>query len=253
VDWGSVLNVTFDAKFFTAVLSIIVIDLVLAGDNAVVIAMAVRNLPSHQRRKGILLGALAAVALRVVATFFVAQLLTVSLVKLAGGAAILWIGVKLFVDGMPEEGTKKEAATIWQAVKLIVVADITLSIDNMLAVGGASHGHLFLLLFGLAVSVPFVVFTSNVLSMLMDRYPIIITLGAAILGKVGADMIVTDPFVTGLVSVSRPVEYAIQAAGAVGVLLVGRVLMARAARAARQATAENAASAGMGRLIHVDR
>lgn len=253
MDWGSVLNVTFDARFFTAVLSIIVIDLVLAGDNAVVIAMAVRNLPAHQRRKGIMLGALAAVALRVVATFFVAQMLTVSLVKLAGGVAILWIGVKLFVDGMPEEGVKKEAATIWQAVKLIVVADITLSIDNMLAVGGASHGHLFLLLFGLAVSVPFVVLTSNVLSMLMDRYPIIITFGAAILGKVGADMIVTDPFVGRLVTMSRPVEYLIQAAGAIGVLVAGRVLMARAAKAASEAAAGKVASAGLGRLIEVDR
>jgi len=234
VDWGSVFDISFNASFLTAVLSIIVIDLVLAGDNAVVIAMAVRNLPPGQRNRGILLGAGAAVTLRIAATFFVSQLLGLTLVKLAGGAAILWIGVKLFVDGMPDDGGKKEAGTLWQAVKLIVIADITLSIDNMLAVGGASHGNLFLLLFGLTVSVPFVVFTSNFLSRLMDRYPAIIALGAAILGKVGADMIVTDPMVTRLVHVSRPVEYATQAAGAAGVLLVGRLLMARAARAARQ-------------------
>jgi len=234
VDWGSVFDISFNASFLTAVLSIILIDLVLAGDNAVVIAMAVRNLPPDQRKRGILLGAGAAVSLRIVATFFVSQLLNITLVKLAGGAAILWIGVKLFVDGMPDDGGKKEAGTLWQAVKLIVIADITLSIDNMLAVGGASHGNLFLLLFGLTVSVPFVVFTSNFLSRLMDRYPAIIALGAAILGKVGADMIVTDPMVTRLVHVSRPVEYATQAAGAAGVLLVGRLMMARAARAARQ-------------------
>ena len=252
MDWGSVLHVSFDAKFLSALLSIILIDLVLAGDNAVVIAMAVRNLPSQQRRKGILFGALAAVALRVAATFFVAQLLTVSLVKLAGGAASVLIGVKLVVDGMPEEGAKKDAATIWQAVKLIVIADITLSIDNMLAVGGASHGQLFLLLFGLTVSVPFVVFTSDILSRLMDRHPIIITLGAAVLGKVGAGMMVTDPVVARLARVSRPIEYLGEAMGAAGVLLVGRVVMARAARASKQEGA-HAVGAGLGRLIPQDR
>jgi len=122
---------------------------------------------------------------------------------------------------------QKNATTMWQAVRLIVIADITLSIDNMLAVGGASHGNLFLLLFGLAVSVPFVVFTSNVLSMLMDRYPLIIAVGAAILGKVGADMVVTDPAITRFVHLTRPVEYGVQAAGAVGVIVVGQLLMRR--------------------------
>jgi YjbE family integral membrane protein len=241
VDWGSVFDISFSASFLTAVLSIILIDLVLAGDNAVVIAMAVRNLPPDQRKRGILLGAGAAVSLRIVATFFVSQLLSITLVKLAGGAAILWIGVKLFMDGMPEDGEKKEAGTLWQAVKLIVIADITLSIDNMLAVGGASHGNLFLLLFGLAVSVPFVVLTSNFLSRLMDRYPAIIALGAAILGKVGADMVITDPLVVRVAHVGKPMEYVVQALGAAGVLLVGRMLMARAARAARQ----DAGSAGV--------
>jgi YjbE family integral membrane protein len=196
--------------------------------------MAVRNLPPDQRKRGILLGAGAAVSLRIVVTFFVSQLLNITLVKLAGGAAILWIGVKLLMDGMPEDGQKKEAGTLWQAVKLIVIADITLSIDNMLAVGGASHGNLFLLLFGLAVTVPFVVFTSNFLSGLMDRYPVIIAVGAAILGKVGADMVITDPMVARSVHVSRPVEYLLQALGAAGVLVVGRVLMVRAARAERR-------------------
>ena len=247
MDWGSMLNVSFDARFFAAVVSIIVIDLVLAGDNAVVIAMAVRSLPPQQRGRGILVGAGAAVGLRIVATFFVAQLLRVSLVKLAGGAAILWIGVKLFADGMPEDGAKKEATTIWQAVKLIVIADITLSIDNMLAVGGASHGNAFLLLFGLAVSVPFVVFASNFLSRLMDRFPIIIAFGAAILGKVGADMVITDPWVAGLAHLSAPVHYVVQGAGAAGVLIVGRVVMKRAQRMAQESA--RPAGAPVGRLV----
>lgn len=224
MDWASALGATFDATFLMAVLSIIIIDLVLAGDNAVVIAMAVRNLPSHQRRKGIVLGAAAAVLLRVVATFFVSQLLNISFVRLVGGVTIVWIGTKLFIEGMPDDEVQKSVTTIWQAVRLIVIADITLSIDNMLAVGGASHGNLFLLLFGLAVSVPFVVFTSNLLSMLMDRFPIIIALGAAILGKVGADMIVTDPVIASRLHPSRTVEYGVQAIGAVGVLVAGQIL-----------------------------
>lgn len=224
MDWASALGVTFDATFLMAVLSIIVIDLVLAGDNAVVIAMAVRNLPSHQRRKGIALGAAAAVLLRVAATFFVSQLLNISFVRLVGGVTIVWIGTKLFIEGMPDDDVQKPATTIWQAVRLIVIADITLSIDNMLAVGGASHGNLFLLLFGLAVSVPFVVFTSNLLSMLMDRFPIIIALGAAILGKVGADMIVTDPVITSTLHPSKTVEYGVEAIGAVGVIVAGLIL-----------------------------
>lgn len=227
MDWASAFGVTFDARFLMSVVSIIIIDLVLAGDNAVVIAMAVRNLPAQQRRKGIVLGAAAAVGLRVIATFFVSQLLNIAFVRLAGGATILWIGTKLFIEGMPEDDVQKNATTMWQAVRLIVIADITLSIDNMLAVGGASHGNLFLLLFGLAVSVPFVVFTSNVLSMLMDRFPIIIAAGAAILGKVGADMIVTDPAITRFVHLSKPLEYGVQVAGAVGVILVGQLLMRR--------------------------
>jgi predicted tellurium resistance membrane protein TerC len=131
---------------------------------------------------------------------------------------------------MPEDEPKKEATTIWQAVKLIVIADITLSIDNMLAVGGASHGNLLLLLFGLAVSVPFVVFTSDFLSRLMDRYPVIIVLGAAILGKVGADMVVTDPMVANLLSAGHWFEYAAQGLGAAGVLVAGKLVMMRAAK-----------------------
>ena len=172
-----------DWAFLLGILNIVIIDLILAGDNAVVIAMAVRSLPRKQRRWGIMLGAGAAVVLRVVLTFFVAQLLEISFIKLAGGVLIAWIAVKLFLEGAPEQ-EDREARTLWQAMRLIVIADITMSTDNVLAVAGASHGNLFLLIFGLALSIPFVVFTSNLLAMLMDRYPIIIYLGAAVLGRV---------------------------------------------------------------------
>jgi YjbE family integral membrane protein len=218
--------------FFANVASIILIDLLLAGDNAVVIAMASRQLPPEQRKKAILYGALAAVLMRVVLTFFVSQLLQVSFVKLVGGVLILWIAAKLFVqegDGH-EEGTGKTATSIWGAVKLILIADATMSLDNMLAVGGASHGSLPLLLFGLAVSVPFVVFTSNLLSKLMDRFPIIVYAGAAVLGKVSAEMILTDPFTDSIFHPSRTAVYAAEAIFALGVVIGGKLWARRVAR-----------------------
>lgn len=230
MDWGSAFGISFDSTFFLNVLSIIVIDLVLAGDNAIVIAMAVRHLPEHQRRKGVLFGAGAAVGLRIVATFFVAQLLRMSLVKLAGGAAVLWIAVHLFMGSEEKDESKPTARSLSQAVRLIVVADISLSIDNMLAVGGASHGNLFLLIFGLLVSVPFVVLASNVLSGLMARYPIIVVAGAALLGKVATEMMLGDPWVQRVLRVGRWQQLALEACGAAGVVIAGRLLSARGER-----------------------
>ncbi|MDI1319654.1 MAG: TerC family protein, partial [bacterium] len=174
-----------------AILSIVLIDIVLAGDNAVVIALAVRTLPPKQRLMGIALGSAVAVVLRIGLTFVASQLLAINYVKLVGGLLILWIAVKLLVDNTGDEVQGKEAAGLWQAVWLILVADITMSLDNVLAVAGASKGSLPLLVFGLALSIPLVVFTSNLLSKLMDRYPVIIYVGAAILGKVGGDMVMT--------------------------------------------------------------
>jgi len=225
MDINSLGSITFDLAFLTALASIVVIDLILAGDNAVVIAMAVRSLPAGQRKKGIFYGAGAAVLLRVIATFFVAQLLQISFIKLVGGILITWIAVKLFVEGIPENSIKKEAATIAQAVKVIVIADITMAVDNMLAVGGASHGNLFLLLFGLGLSVPMVVFTSNLLSTLMDKYPVIIYIGAAVLGKVGGEMIITDPFVVNMFQPGKVIKYSTEVAFAIGVIFAGKYYM----------------------------
>ncbi len=225
LDLGVFGHISFDLAFLSALFSIVIIDLILAGDNAVVIAMAVRSLPHEQRKKGIIFGAGAAVLLRVVLTFFVAQLLTVSYVKLVGGILILWIAVKLFMEGAPEDDHGREATTLWQAIKIIVIADITMSLDNMLAVGGASHGNMFLLLFGLGLSIPFIVLTSNLLSTLMDKYPVIIYIGAAILGKVGGEMIMTDPFTTGILHPSKWAVYAIEALFAAGVIIVGKLWM----------------------------
>jgi YjbE family integral membrane protein len=225
LDLGIFGSIQFDMDFIYSLISIVIIDLILAGDNAVIIAMAVRSLPAEKRKKGIMFGAGAAVLLRVVATFFVSQLLQIHYVKLVGGALILWIAVKLFVEGAPEEGSQREAATIAQAVKIIVVADITMSIDNMLAVGGASHGNMFLLIFGLGLSIPLVVFTSNLLSLLMDKYPIIIYIGAVVLGRVGGEMIMTDPFTVGILNPGTVFRYSMEAASAIGVIVVGKLWM----------------------------
>ena len=226
---------SWDASFLARVASIVAIDLLLAGDNAVVIAMAVRGLPPHQRRRGIALGAGAAVVIRVAITFFVAQLLQVGYVKLAGGVVILWIAVKLFVEGGGGAEPARHAASAWDAIKIIVIADLSMSLDNMLAVGGASQGHLGLLVFGLALSIPFIVFTSDLLSRLMDRFPVILYLGAAILGKVAAEMVLTDPIVRGWLNPSNAVIYTAEALCAAGIIVMGKLWARHSARVASEA------------------
>lgn len=183
-------------EWLVAVFYIVWIDIVLAGDNAVVIALAVRNLAPKQRKMGIILGATAAVALRAVLTALTTQLLTIPYLKLTGGVLILWIAFKLLRQGESEHEAKGEGASgLWQAVWMIIVADITMSLDNVMAVGGAARGNNALILFGLALSIPLVVFGSNLISKLMARYQVIVFVGAAILGKVGGEMIMTDEVV----------------------------------------------------------
>jgi YjbE family integral membrane protein len=222
MDWTAWGLGRLDWLFFARVLNIIIINLILSGDNAVVIAMAVRSLPRRQRKWGISLGAGAAVLLRVVLTFFVAQLLGIQYLKLAGGLLITWIAVKLFLKGTAEQHDQ-EVGGLLQAMWLIVVADLTMSLDNVLAVAGASHGNLFLLIFGLALSIPFVVFTSSLLSMLMDRYPILIYLGAAVLGRVAGDMIFSDPAVVRWLNPPPWLGSAMEVVFAVGVIVVGKL------------------------------
>ena len=185
-------------EWFVAIFYIVWIDIVLAGDNAVVIALAVRNLPPKQKRLGILFGAGAAVGLRAALTAVTAQLLTIPYLKLIGGLLILWIAFKLLRQGEADHGDGKNSATsIRGAVWTIIVADLTMSLDNVMAVGGAARGNFALILFGLALSIPLVVFGSNLISKLMARYHIIVFIGAAILGKVGGEMIFTDLVVAG--------------------------------------------------------
>ncbi len=224
--WGvhfSLGNFSLSWEFVLGFLSIILIDLILAGDNAVVIAMAVRSLAPKQRKRGIMIGAGCAVVLRVILTFVAAQLLNISFVKFLGGALIIWIAVKLFIEGAPDDKFKRQAKTLGQAVVTIMIADLVMSTDNILAVAGASKGNLFLLIFGLGLSIPFVVFTANLLSTLMDKYPIIVYLGALVLGRVGGEMMITDTWVHNYLHINTWVEYGVEAFFAVGVIVVGKL------------------------------
>jgi YjbE family integral membrane protein len=216
--------------FIVAGLTILLIDLLLGGDNAVVIAMAVRALPEDQRRIGTALGAGLAVLLRIALTFFAAELLQRRYIQLAGGLLVLWIAVKLFADADPSQ-TEPPPPDFWRAIRLIVVADATMSIDNILAIAAASKGNLPLLVLGLGLSIPLVVFASTLLSRLMDRYPFIVYLGAAILGRVGGEMIMTDAVVQQALRPDTAIRYVIEASCAAGVVIIGFMWSRRQRRA----------------------
>ena len=207
--------------------SIILIDLLLAGDNALVIAMAVRALPQRQRRLAITFGAAAAVALRVVITIAAARLLGIEFIKLLGGAFIIWIAVKVLADASSEPAAEPPRGQLLKAIWFIVVADITMSLDNVLAVAGAARGSVPLIIFGLCVSIPFVVFSSNLIATLMDRYSAVVYLGAAVLGKVGAEMMLTDPFVVTTMHPSAGLTYVAEGLAIAGILAAGRFLCER--------------------------
>jgi len=192
-------------------LSIILIDLLLAGDNALVIALAVRSLPPRQRRWGIGLGAGLAVALRVALTALAARLLRLEYLQMAGGLFVLWIAWKVLADASEPPEHVPAARRLWQAVWYVSMADLTMSVDNILAIAGASKGNLGLLIFGLCLSIPFVVFASNLLSKLMDRFPVLVYVGVGILGKVAGDMVMADPVMLRWLHPAGWLRYAVDA------------------------------------------
>ena len=208
-------------------LSIIVIDLLLAGDNALVIALAVRALPRPQRRVALMSGAGLAVLIRVAVTFLAAKLLRVEFLQFAGGAFVIWIAVRVLADASAPEPAAPSPRDLWRAIGSIMVADLTMSTDNILAVAGASKGNVWLILFGLVLSIPVVMSSSTFLAMLMDKYPFIMYLGAAILGKVGGDMMLADAFVRKLLNPSDELRYAVDAVLIAAVVVAGRLLCRR--------------------------
>ena len=223
----------FTAHFWLAVGQIIVIDILLGGDNAVVIALACRGLPAKQRTKGILWGTVGAIVLRVVLIAFALSLLQVPYLKLVGAILLLWIGVKLLVpeeDG--EHGNIQSSDKLWSAVKTVIVADLVMSIDNVIAIAGAAQGageahQLPLVIFGLLVSIPIIVGGSQVVLKLMDRFPLIITLGGMLLGWIAGTMAHSDPALAAYLPQDKTVGYAFGIAGALVVLVLGKWMQSR--------------------------
>ena len=211
------------SHFIVNGLRIVMIDLLLASDNALVIALAVRSLPPRQRRIGTAAGAAFAVVLRVALTFVAAQLLMIEYLKLAGGLFVLWIAWKVMGDVSEPPEAVPAPKRLLQAIWYVVFADLTMSTDNILAIAGASGGHIALIIFGLALSIPFVVFSANLLADLMNRFPITVYLGVAILGQVGADMVLTDPSVMRSLHPSQAIRWGIEGAAVAVMLIAGRL------------------------------
>ena len=217
------------ASFWIAVGQIILIDILLGGDNAVVIALACRGLPPKQRRLGIIYGTAGAIGLRVILIAFALALLTVPYLKLVGALLLLWIGVKLLAPQEEEEhGNISASDKLWGAVKTVIVADLVMSVDNVLAIAGAAESagshQLPLVIFGLLVSIPIIVAGSQIVLRLMDRFPWIITAGGMLLGWIAGQMAFTDPAVKPFVPDQKAWEYGAAAIGALIVLLVGKTL-----------------------------
>ncbi len=217
------------AHFWVAVGQIILIDILLGGDNAVVIALACRSLPPQQRTKGILWGTAGAIILRVILIAFALTLLQVPYLKLVGAALLIWIGVKLLIPEDEDEHSNIQASDkLWGAVKTVIVADLVMSVDNVIAIAGAAQGageehQMALVIFGLLVSIPIIVWGSQLVLKLMDRFPMIITLGGMLLGWIAGTMAHTDPAVVDYLPQEKVWNYAFGIAGALLVLIVGKV------------------------------
>jgi YjbE family integral membrane protein len=242
-------------EFWLAVGQIIMIDILLGGDNAVVIALACRKLPPAQRRAGILWGTAGAIVLRVVLIFFALTLLKLPFLKIVGALLLLWIGIKLL---MPEdEGDHEIQASdkLWAAVKTVIVADFVMSLDNVIAIAGAAEGaggghQMPLVIFGLLVSIPIIVWGSQLVIKLMDRFPLIITLGGMLLGWIAGGMLISDPAVKDtLAPLASWMQYAAPAAGALLVLVVGKWLASRGAPEAAEVAAPSALAARVDRVL----
>jgi YjbE family integral membrane protein len=227
-DWfhAGIAQLGFTAFWF-AVLQIVFINVLLSGDNAVVIAMACRGLPPHQRRWGMIIGAGVAVILRIVFTGIIARLMLLPYLKLAGGAALLFVAAKLLVPEGDDKNEVEAVAHLWRAIWIVVVADIIMSLDNIIAIAAAAQGDFLLIAIGLVVSIPLIVAGAALIMALLDRFPIFVWAGAALLGWVAGETIATDPALSGHLATSlgenfaRQVEVAAAGSGAALVIAAG--------------------------------
>jgi YjbE family integral membrane protein len=235
--WGDSLQASINGlgytAFWIALLQIVLINLLLSGDNAVIIAMACRGLPPRQRLWGMIIGASGAVLLRVVFTVLFARLMVLPYVNLIGGLALLYIAAKLLVPADRGKEQIKAAANLWRAVRTVAVADVIMSLDNTIAIVVAARGNLALLVIGLVLSIPIILAGAALIMALLDRFPIFVWAGAALLGWIAGDIIATDPAVSGYLTaelgekVAQEMQRASAAAGAVLVIAMGGFLRRR--------------------------
>ena len=216
-----------DPVFWVGLLKIIWINIILSGDNAVVIALAARSLPPAQQKKAVLFGSGAAVVLRIVLTVVAVQLLALPYLQIVGGLLLLWIGTQLLGDGDEGEGESKEYGSLMAAVRTILIADLVMSLDNVIAVAAAAKGSTVLLILGLAISIPLVIFGSTLMIRLMERFPIVVTFGAALIGWVGGETIISDNVLAPMMEELHWLHYAGPALGAALVLGIGTLLARR--------------------------
>lgn len=215
------------ADFWIGLVKIVWINIILSGDNAVVIALAARSLPPEQQKKAIFFGSGAAVVLRIVLTVVAAKLLQLSYLQVIGGILLLWIGTQLLGDEDEGEDGGSENGGLMAAVRTILIADLVMSLDNVIAVAAAAKGSMLLLILGLAISIPLVIFGSTLMIKLMERFPIIVMLGAALIGWVGGETIVSDVALQETLAANPWLHYAAAAAGAALVLGIGKLQQAR--------------------------
>ena len=227
-----------DTTFLLALLQIIWINILLSGDNAVVIALACRSLPPRERRIGVMLGAGAAVVLRIIFTLMIVWLMEIPYLKLIGGVLLFWIAVKLLTDEA-DEASVKESDTIWNAVRTVAIADMVMSLDNVIAIAAAAKGSVPLIIFGLCLSVPLIVFGATLIITLLQRYPALVWAGAGLLGWVAGSIMVSDP---GWHSIFSPWPHLVDevVGGVVGVALVLGLALVMRKRAAAAAAVEAA-------------
>lgn len=239
-------------EFWIALMQIIGVNIVLSGDNAVVIALAARGLPADQQKKAVAWGSGAAVVMRIVLTVVAVELLRLPYLKLVGAVLLIWIALQLLLPEDDGDGESASSGSMASAIKTILVADLVMSLDNVIAVAAAAKDNLLLLIIGLAISIPLVVFASRLLLTLMERFPVIITLGAALLGWVAGEMAITDPVARAWVDQNAAfLHYLAPAAGALTVVVVGKWLASRALVERAEAPAAAAPASVPGHLQRV--
>lgn len=224
------MDAMLGADFWIGLFKIVWINIILSGDNAVVIALAARGLPPQQQKKAVLFGSGAAVVLRIALTVVAAKLMQLPFVEVIGGLLLLWIGVGLLKGEDEEENSGSVARQgMMAAVRTILLADLVMSLDNVIAVAAAAGGDMLLLILGLAISIPLVIFGSTLMIKLMERFPVIVTLGAALIGWVAGETITSDHMLEGFVRINPWAHYAAAACGAVLVIAMGKWMQLKAA------------------------